>query len=379
MLHDAVGHCGVTSDAGDCAHGSKGSWAAGQVNVHNLHACAEYARAHCPRARFVSFESSHADCSWYNECLRLQWQHGGLLYRSMQIRPSLPPAAASPPPPQLLGAPGNASVGYCSLMDSGLGDCELTDQGAWPGVTDWRKCQARCRRCQNCHFVSFTLSREPALPSAEQQHHAPYWWPCRWYARCDLEDLRQRPASSEPYLTTRVLPVRRLTRPRRAAKATGVAAAAEPAGSSAEGSVANPADAASSAASAAAASTGASRARPIHLGLVTLGAHDPNYLVYGGVDMRCAMAQWCQNARRLTRALPSSWRVDQLALGSPGLIDDLAASAGCSELKAVRPEARLEQVGPRCSPTHGLVGRGSAPLTHWSPPGGRVRGHACRS
>ena len=253
------GHCGVTSNSGDCDRGELGSWVTTTIGVTTVEGCARHCLLHCKRCNYVSFDRSHADCSWYSHCPRLQWRHGGLSYKTVQVRASVGQESAAPavPAPAVTSLEGqrlasvfdemgttqlqkllqkgaatlahrqglssaayaptarqlerpasypNVSHGYCALMGPDHGNCELSEQGSWAGVSNAHECKARCRRCQNCNYISFT--QDPEHPPRPPRHHAPFWWSCRWFSECDLSDLRQRPRTAAPYFSRRVQCVR---------------------------------------------------------------------------------------------------------------------------------------------------------------------------
>lgn len=82
-----------------------------------------------------------------------------------------------------------ASVGYCE-MTTQPGNCNRTRQGYWTlgdGLQSMGECAARCRRCRNCRYVSFSLQ------------HAE----CGWFARCSTAALVTA-VGGETYRTRRV-------------------------------------------------------------------------------------------------------------------------------------------------------------------------------
>ena len=80
---------------------------------------------------------------------------------------------------------GRATVsGYCAATGWGAGNCSSELMGSWPIGPHLRSmghCIARCRKCLNCAYVSFSV--------------APLHAECSWYARCDLVDLRPSPST----------------------------------------------------------------------------------------------------------------------------------------------------------------------------------------
>ena len=78
--------------------------------------------------------------------------------------------------------------GYCGTVAVG-GDCDTDSKGAWhagSAVRSLSNCQHACRRCSNCHFVSF--SRSSRL--------------CAWYEACSTPLLHS--AQSTTFATTQV-------------------------------------------------------------------------------------------------------------------------------------------------------------------------------
>ena len=65
------GYCAPTKtgDAGDCAHGSSGSWRIGDgaSRVRDVAGCVARCRG-CGRCRYVSVSLREGDCSWYHAC-----------------------------------------------------------------------------------------------------------------------------------------------------------------------------------------------------------------------------------------------------------------------------------------------------------------------
>ena len=181
-----TGHCGVTTDAGDCQAGEHGSWNADAISVRSLQECAAHCLAHCPRCAYVSFHAVNKDCSWYSSCGKLHYSFGGAAAVSLQVRAAtsmLPP----PPPPPHWSAPAHSVPGFCTLMGPDVGDCDsaTSDQGSWPSATSPDDCLRRCSGCRRCRFVSFTLSAAPEgeEPIGGRRNHGPFWWRCRWCRR----------------------------------------------------------------------------------------------------------------------------------------------------------------------------------------------------
>ena len=67
----STGHCGATSDVGDCNTGTRGSMGLSPAEASNwtiavsscLHRCDR-----CPRCNFITVSLHHQDCSWYHRC-----------------------------------------------------------------------------------------------------------------------------------------------------------------------------------------------------------------------------------------------------------------------------------------------------------------------
>ena len=87
--------------------------------------------------------------------------------------------------------------GYCKATEfsSRESNCHSDSMGAWHvpstgNVTDGRRrCAARCSRCHNCRFVSFSLENRD----------------CSWYAACNLSRLHPPPREGPDYQTCPVL------------------------------------------------------------------------------------------------------------------------------------------------------------------------------
>ena len=54
-------------DEGDCDRGDKGSFRVGEPALPHLKACVDACKG-CTRCRYVSFSTSHEDCSWFHSC-----------------------------------------------------------------------------------------------------------------------------------------------------------------------------------------------------------------------------------------------------------------------------------------------------------------------
>ena len=337
-----TGHCGVTTDAGDCEAGEHGSWNADAISVRSLQECAAHCLAHCPRCAYVSFHAVNKDCSWYSSCGKLHYSFGGAAAVSLQVRAAtsmLPP----PPPPPHWSAPAHSVPGFCTLMGPDVGDCDsaTSDQGSWPSATSPDDCLRRCSGCRRCRFVSFTLSAAPEgeEPIGGRRNHGPFWWRCRWcrrrrtpephphtalprppchappihaapflapfssnaprrsrpshtppvhllprYRRCALDDLRATPPTMEGYFTAP-----RLRKASGGGGGGGEDAVVVAGGVSGRG---RRRGAAAAASEGAAAEAGAAAHGGVSVGIATLVDFDPLWRSYGGVDATCAMAQW---------------------------------------------------------------------------------------
>ena len=86
-MEGRVGYCAVTSDAGDCTRGDKGSFrmGGGQLDVS---ACID-ACLHCARCAWVSISYKHQDCSWFTHCPatgQLPLEFNGHTYTTIAVR-----------------------------------------------------------------------------------------------------------------------------------------------------------------------------------------------------------------------------------------------------------------------------------------------------
>ena len=388
----SIGHCGVTTDAGDCLRGTSGSWPLASIHTRDLNGCMAHCLAHCPRCRFISFSEHrmHRECSWYFACPRLQWAFDGTSYRTVQVRKT-PDLLPPPPPLPAFAAPVGAFSGYCALMGSALGDCDRSDQGSWRDVRSPADCVQRCASCERCQYVSTVLSQpyHGGRVDARTAHRAPYWWGCRWFSRCDISDLRRSPPNGEAYVSVRpdrsisLVPVRNNASdgcthledlaarqpPQRCLLYDGDRANCERsrknhlrcimkrgkcrdaryfgeskrAGMRCRQPLPTP--------SLLANNSGAS-SRVVRLAIVTLASHPQKFAaskVRGGYEVACALAQWCQNARRLQSVLPSQWEVDRLVLGaSESDHMQMQVAAGC-DLVAVPLDEALRSVSHPCA------------------------------
>ena len=303
------------------------------IGVRSLADCVQHCLTHCQRCTFVSFSKAHGDCSWYRRCPKAVMSFGGKSYQTQQVR-LLEEAAPPPPPPPAWAAPQSAALGYCSLMGSALGSCLRSSQGSWPGVSTPAQCVARCRACERCAAVSFTLSNvsEATTPlHSSTSGQPPHWWRCRWYAACDFNDLRRSPPDQEGYVTLRI-------RGRRAVRA-----------------VKTPWHKSSI-------TSNAGVGRALRLAIVALlesegsglkqGRHAATYATTVGANQHAydaGMVQWCQNAARLRSVLPPHWLISQLVLSSDrGLAPRLSSLAGCEQLENVDVNPELRRSAMAC-------------------------------
>ena len=128
--------------------------------MYTLDACAEHCRANCARCNYVSFSQDPPECAWHYVCPRRLWAH--VHFMTVQVRPlddaakALAVRAAPPALPSTL-LPAQARVGYCAVMDGGLGECKADTQGSWVGVTSAAQCMedrshgSTCDACDQ-HF-----------------------------------------------------------------------------------------------------------------------------------------------------------------------------------------------------------------------------------
>ena len=302
------GHCGVTDSAGDCSTDSTGSWPLAALDV-----CIRRCQS-CARCNVVSFHSGRGDCSWYAACPRLMWTFGGSKYRTQLVKQTVPPPP--PPPPPRWSRPDGSRIGYCALMGPGLGGCHSGNavQGSWTGVSSPHECRTRCLACPRCRFVSFTLAEsvegrtDTVAQLSHARHHPPYWWRCRWYTRCDLDDLRQTPPHLPQYATVAVRPVGQLSPP------------------------------------APAASPSSKRNLSVALlGLLELPQARADDELGAPLSRWAAVAQWCQNAERLSDMLRAPhWRVATVVISSYAAPERLQRAlqreAGCSAALHILPE-----------------------------------------
>ena len=83
-----VGYCATTDNGpSDCINGHKGS----VPRLPDLQACVGFCQQ-CARCRFISYSTSHADCSWFSHCRAFErgpvlgLDFGGATYVSMQVK-----------------------------------------------------------------------------------------------------------------------------------------------------------------------------------------------------------------------------------------------------------------------------------------------------
>ena len=68
-------------------------------------------------------------------------------------------------------------VGYCDATNDGPSDCSTDHKGTWPlhkknGSDFTEQCQARCRRCANCRYVSILQAKHGGTSA------------CDWFSNC---------------------------------------------------------------------------------------------------------------------------------------------------------------------------------------------------
>ena len=83
-------------------------------------------------------------------------------------------------------------VGYCDVTEDGPSDCATDHKGSWPlhkknGSDFAEQCQARCKRCANCNFVSISQATDSASS-------------CDWFTKCTSGPL-QTAFGGESYTT----------------------------------------------------------------------------------------------------------------------------------------------------------------------------------
>ena len=98
-------------------------------------------------------------------------------------------------PAGVCGAGGR--VGYCDVTEDGPSDCATDHKGSWPlhkknGSDFAEQCQARCKRCANCRYVSVSQARYRGAASA-----------CKWFSKCTSGPLHIGPTTlgGETYTT----------------------------------------------------------------------------------------------------------------------------------------------------------------------------------
>ena len=281
-----IGHCGLTKDdACDCANGASGSWPLASIKAQKIEDCVAHCLARCPRCNFVSFSAhkTHRECSWYTECPRVQWAFQGTSYLTLQVR-NTSHKLLPPPPPPAQAMPEGAAPGYCALMGPTFGHCDRSDQGSWRNVKSAAGCIQRCASCARCRYVSSVTEEPYPRGRISGGPHAPYWWSCRWFSRCDLADLRRSPPGGAGYVSVQA----------QSGPAHGSTSVVPPSRGH----------------------TTTESNSGVHLAIVTVAARPPRKGLRGGYEVGCALVQWCQNARRLQSILPKSWMVDRLVLGA---------------------------------------------------------------
>jgi len=74
-------------------------------------------------------------------------------------------------------------VGYCDATNDGPSDCSTDHKGTWPlhkknGSDFTEQCQARCRRCANCRYVSILQAKHGGTSA------------CDWFSNCTSGPLQ---------------------------------------------------------------------------------------------------------------------------------------------------------------------------------------------
>ena len=267
-----------------------GSWSARYHGIRSLDACAAKCES-CPCCNYVAFSKESDDCSWYQACDRPgQLVYQGHTYTMLQVRTV---ASSPPPPPPAFATLKGSTPGYCALMGSGLGDCARDSQGSFPfpQVSSPADCAARCETCPRCAVVSFSLGNGTQAGGVQRKQgtsqNPPHLWSCRWFARCDLDDLLPSLPHANSYFSLRI----------KSAPAKREAAAV--------------------------ASRRAKRAlqRPtLHLAIAGLVFGDGTFHTTKWTKpvSICYISQWCENAARFSRLLPSGVRATRHLLLQEG-------------------------------------------------------------
>ena len=76
--------------------------------------------------------------------------------------------------------------GYCAFTPT-TSRCETDDKGSQGGVATFAACEAYCRACARCRYISFNARTRD----------------CSWYRTCDLHALLERDGGGE-YVTAHV-------------------------------------------------------------------------------------------------------------------------------------------------------------------------------
>ena len=294
-----TGHCGATDVTNECKCTMlSGSWSARQHGIESLDACAARC-ARCPCCNYVAFSETSNDCSWYQACDRPgQLVFKGHTYTTRQVRIV---ASSQPPPPPAFAALEGSTPGFCALMGSGLGDCARDDQGSFmPLVSAPADCIARCSTCPRCAVVSFSVDNGTQAGGVQRKHgtshNPPHLWACRWFAKCDMGDLLPSLPHANSYFSLRLksapgkreaaLVAARHTKPQRPMLHLAIAGLVF-----GDGTVSTP-----------------PWTRPVSI---------------------CLIAQWCENAARFARLLPSGVKATRHLLLQEGRL--LASTSGLSK------------------------------------------------
>ena len=203
LLGASSGHCGVTTDPGDCESGDLGAWSLkdlvessrGHVAWHDAAAACLSRCAKCARCRHVSVSLKHGDCSWYYACPATHASPVGFWSGALKAFTDASCAAPLPPVPVYASAAAwvrRSKPGYCGVSEEwrprgrerrGAPACEINDAGSWSfsslgaelggvAVVRWGNaaaaCLKRCETCARCRHLSIDLR------SSE----------CSWYASC---------------------------------------------------------------------------------------------------------------------------------------------------------------------------------------------------
>ena len=178
--------------------------------------------------------------------------------------------------------------GYCAPT-GGEGNCTNDLLGSWDTtrykIRSLQQCVARCKACENCGYVSFSL--------------APAHRDCSWYARCDLDDLRAPPPTGSDFVTAEVKRVQVRRQPRWRVRHDAAAR--------------------------------------MKVAILTIAM---------GKNVRCGLVSWCESARRLANELSSDWDPTVVVIGSDGIASGEAEAADPRDCPGARIIAAAQTFKP---------------------------------